>query len=93
MALGSLSARPLAKATASNVSRVPRQDVTRLFMEAPAGEDSAPPPGASHAGVIAPLPIPDPLGVLERLTKGRVRDPLRQRALQWVESLARRGER
>jgi len=63
---------------------LPRRDVTALFMASPAQAPEVsgkaqqePVPEAE----IRPLALPDPLGILEWLSQGRVKDPLSPRML------------
>ena len=67
-------------------NRLPRRDVTALFMASPAQAPEV--SGKAQQGLvlegeieIRPLPLPDPLGLLEWLSQGRVKDPLSPRVL------------
>ena len=70
-----------------------RRDVTDLFNQSAVQEPSlavGPLEGAAvEEGATAPrpLPLPDPLGLLERLSCGRVRDPVRHWALDRIEDV------
>ena len=59
-------------------------DVTALFGDEPDSAHTEPVEIERGSGAIAPamapaVPFPDPLGLLERLSSGRIRDPLRAR--------------
>ena len=57
----------------------PHRDVTDLFTGANPGEGHENGPEDVIIDDSGPLLLPDPLGLLERLSSGRVRDPIRVR--------------
>ena len=63
----------------------PHRDVTDLFAGAIPGEGHDNGPEDVISDDSGPLLLPDPLGLLERLSRGRVRDPVRALATRFIK--------
>ena len=64
----------------------PQRDVTQIFAEsATEGPELAGPDGVTN-DTSGPVPFPDPLGLLEKLTGGRIRDPVNDTVRRFIKN-------
>ena len=73
-----------------SAGRSQKRDITELFSDDLDEQTLVEPEVSSTdrpADQVSPLPLPDPLGLLERLSDGRVRDPFRHIALNVARRL------